>query len=269
MSYLPEPFGAVYVTLIGLVVGSFLNVCIYRLPHGLSVVRPGSRCPTCETPIRWHQNIPVLSWLLLRGRCATCRAGIGIRYPLVETLTGAVTLGLWLHSGPSWEFAVSAPFAWAMIVLFFTDLDTQLLPDAVTLTGLAAGLAVAWFNPFLGESGVHRIWMALSGCAVGGGSLWTVGALYSRLRGVEAMGFGDVKMMAFVGAVAGPQGVLFTIFGGSVMGAVVGLVLIPLRGRSMQSTLPFGCFLAPAAMASLLYADQVIGWYLGLLVPGG
>ena len=269
MSYLPEPFGAVYVTLIGLVVGSFLNVCIYRLPHGLSVVRPGSRCPACKTPIRWYRNIPVLSWLLLRGRCSACRAGISLRYPLVEMLTGAVTLGIWLRYGPTWEFAVSVPFAWAMIVLFFSDLDTRLLPDAITITGLAAGFAVAWFNPFLGEPGIHRIWMALAGCAAGGGFLWTVGALYSRLRGVEAMGFGDVKMMAFVGAVAGPQGVLFTIFGGSVMGAVVGLSLIPLKGRSMQSTLPFGCFLAPAAMASLLYADQVIGWYLGLLVPGG
>ncbi len=269
MSHLPEPFGAVYVTLIGLVVGSFLNVCIYRLPHGLSIVRPGSRCPNCQTPIRWFQNIPVLSWLLLRGRCSACRAGISIRYPLVEMLTGAVTLGIWLLYGPTLDFAVSVTFAWAMIVLFFTDLDTRLLPDAVTLTGLASGLAVAWFNPFLGEPGMHRIWMALAGCAAGGGFLWSVGALYSRLRGVEAMGFGDVKMMAFVGAVAGPQGVLFTIFGGSVMGAVVGLGLIPLKGRSMQSTLPFGCFLAPAAMASLLYADQVIGWYLGLLVPGG
>jgi len=269
MVHLPEPFGAVYVTLIGLVVGSFLNVCIYRLPHGLSIVRPGSRCPSCKTPIRWYQNVPVLSWLLLRGRCGACRAGISVRYPLVEAFTGAVTLGIWLWYGLSWEFAVAVPFAWAMIVLFFTDLDTQLLPDAVTLVGLAGGFAVAWFNPFLGEPGIHRIWMALSGCAMGGGFLWIVGALYSRLRGVEAMGFGDVKMMFFVGAVTGPQGVLFTIFGGSVVGAFFGLALIPLRGRSMQSTLPFGCFLAPAALAALLFARQVMDWYLGLLVPGG
>jgi leader peptidase (prepilin peptidase)/N-methyltransferase len=192
-----------------------------------------------------------------------------LRYPLVEAFTGAVTLWSWLWYGLSWEFAVAVPFAWAMIVLFFTDLDTQLLPDAVTLVGLAGGFAVAWFNPFLGEPGIHRIWMALSGCAMGGGFLWIVGALYSRLRGVEAMGFGDVKMMFFVGAVTGPQGVLFTIFGGSVVGAFFGLALIPLRGRSMQSTLPFGCFLAPAALAALLFARQVMDWYLGLLVPGG
>ncbi len=269
MLHLPEPIGAVFVTLIGLVVGSFLNVCIYRLPHGLSVVHPGSRCPSCKTPIRWYRNIPVLSWLVLRGRCSACRAGISVRYPIVETLTAALTLWIWLRYGLSAEFAVAVPFAWAMIVLFFTDLDTQLLPDVVTLAGVAAGFASAWFNPFLGEPGIHRIWMALSGCALGGGLLWTVGALYSRLRGVEAMGFGDVKMMAFIGAVAGPQGVLFAIFGGSVAGAAAGWALIPLRGRSMQSTLPFGCFLAPAGLAALLYARQVIGWYLGLLVPGG
>jgi leader peptidase (prepilin peptidase)/N-methyltransferase len=269
MPHIPEPFGSVYVTIVGLVVGSFLNVCIYRLPHGRSVVRPGSRCPSCGHEIRWYQNVPVLSWLLLRGRCSACRTRISIRYPLVEALTGLLTLALWLRYGLSPEFAVSAPFFWAMTVLFFTDLDTRLLPDAITLTGLLAFLAAAWFNPFLGEPGLQRIWMALSGAVLGGGFLWSVGALYQRVRGVEAMGFGDVKMMAFVGAAAGPQGVLFTIFGGSVAGAVVGLGLMTVQGRDMKSTLPFGCFLAPAAMAALLFGRQVIVWYLGLVVPGG
>ncbi len=268
MFQLPPSFGAVYSCLVGLTVGSFLNVCIYRLPAGKSVVRPGSRCPSCGSAIRWYRNIPVLSWIFLRGRCADCGTRIPVRYPVVELLTGLLTLALWLRFGPTAAFFLSVPFGWAMTVLFFTDLDTRLLPDAVTLSGLVAGLGLAWFNPFLGEPGSGRIWLSLAGAVLGGGSLWSVGALYSRLRGVEAMGFGDVKMMAFAGAFSGPQGALFTIFGGSVVGAVVGLALIPLRGRSMQSTLPFGCFLAPAALVALLYARRLIEWYLGLLVPG-
>jgi len=265
---LPEPFGAIYVTMIGLVVGSFLNVCIYRLPEGLSVVRPASRCPTCGQSIRWFQNIPIFSWIFLRGKCAACGSSISFRYPMVEALTGTLTLAIWLAYGPSVAFVVATLFAWAMIVLFFTDLDTRLLPDAVTLCGLVFGLGVAWFNPFLGEPGWNRLWLSLTGAVLGGGSLWAIGAFYSRLRGVEAMGFGDVKMLAFIGAFAGPQGALFTIFGGSVVGALVGVALIPLKGRSMKSSLPFGCFLAPAALAALLYARQVIDWYLGLLTPG-
>jgi leader peptidase (prepilin peptidase)/N-methyltransferase len=159
-------------------------------------------------------------------------------------------------------------FALAMITLFFTDYDTQLLPDAITLTGLAAGLALAWFNPFLGGQDWARIISACGGAALGSGLLWGFGALYSKLRGVEAMGMGDVKMMAMVGAFTGPFGVLLTIFAASLIGAIVGLLLIPLRGRSLQDTLPFGCFLAPAALGALLLGRQVAAFYLGMLIPG-
>lgn len=163
---------------------------------------------------------------------------------------------------------MSVPFAWAMLVLFFTDYDHKLLPDVVTLGGFALGMALAWWNPFLGaDEGWPRIWAAVYGAGFGSGVLWGVGALYSRLRGVEAMGMGDVKMMALVGAFTGVTGVIFTIFAGSVVGAVVGLSLVPLRGRSMQDTLPFGCFLAPAGLAALLWAQPIAAAYMQLLRP--
>ena len=267
MSFVPEPWAGLYFALVGLVVGSFLNVCIHRLPLGQSVVRPRSRCPDCGEGIRWYQNVPVVSWLALRGRCANCAKRIALRYPFVELLSGAVVLGAWSLYGFAPAFPISAVFALAMIVLFFTDYDHQLLPDAITLTGLVAGLAVAWFNPFLHGEGWESVWSAVSGAGLGAGLLWGFGAAYEKIRGVEAMGLGDVKMMAMVGAFAGPVGVLFTIFGASVVGAFFGLAMIPLRGRSLQDTLPFGCFLAPAALLALFFARQVAEFYLGLVIP--
>ena len=263
----PEPFTSIYLVATGMVLGSFLNVCIHRLPLGESVVRPRSRCPRCKNTIRWYQNVPVVSWILLRGRCASCSAAISWRYPFVEALSGTVVLGGWWAFGPTPAFPIATLFALAMVALFFTDFDHQLLPDTITLSGLMAGLAFAWFNPFLEGSGWARVWSSAAGAALGSGLLWGFGALYSRLRGVDAMGMGDVKMMAMVGAFTGPFGVLFTIFAASIVGALVGIALIPLRNRSLQDTLPFGCFLAPAALGALLYGRQAVAAYLSVLMP--
>jgi len=263
-----EPYASILVLAVGLILGSFLNVCIHRLPLGESVVSPGSRCPKCGSAVRAWQNVPVLSWILLRARCATCRAPISWRYPAVEALTGLTLLALWRGFGPSWAFAIAATFSLMLIVLFFTDYDHQLLPDLVTLPGFAVGLAVAWYNPFLGDPGWPRIVAAMTGAALGSGILWSIGALYSRLRGVEAMGFGDVKMMALVGAFTGPAGVAVTLFAGSVAGAVTGLALIPLKGKNLQNALPFGCFLAPAALVALLWGRTAVAAYLGLVHLG-
>jgi leader peptidase (prepilin peptidase)/N-methyltransferase len=262
-----EPLASVFVVLFGLVLGSFLNVCIHRLPRHQSIVRPRSRCPGCGEPIRWHQNIPVVSWIVLRARCASCGRRISWRYPFVELLTAAVLLALWLAFGPSRAFIVAAPFCLAMMVLFFTDLDLRLLPDAITLPGVATGIALAWINPFLGqETPMERLWMAASGAALGAAVLWGIGALWSRVRRVEAMGLGDVKLLAMVGAFTGPLGVLFTLFGASLFGAVVGLAQVVLRGRSLQDTLPFGCFLAPGAVVTLLFGRRAIGAYVDLVL---
>lgn len=268
MPLLPEPVASIFALAVGLVLGSFLNVCIYRLPVGQSVITPRSRCPGCGALIVWYQNIPVLSWLALRGRCKHCSAPISGRYPLVEALGGLTVLLLWRGFGYQAAFPIATAFVLALIVLFFTDLDHQLLPDAVTLTGFVTGLAISWFNPFLVGQGWARVWTSLSGAALGSGLLWGVGAIYGKLRGVEAMGMGDVKMMAMVGAFTGPAGVLFTIFSASLVGAIVGVAMIPLRGRTLQDKLPFGCFLAPAAAGALLVGRQAIEAYLKLLTNG-
>ena len=256
-----EPYASFVIVLLGLTVGSFLNVCIHRLPLGQSVVHPRSRCPACGAPIRAWQNVPVLSWVVLGRRCASCRAPIAWRYPAVEALSALTLLALWTALGPTAAFSVAAPFALAMIVLFFTDWDHHLLPDAVTLTGFAAGVAASWWNPFLGEPGLPRLVASLSGAALGAGTLWSIGTVYKRVRGVEGMGLGDVKLMAFVGAVTGPAGVAATLFFGSIVGAIVGLALIPLRGKSLKTELPFGCFLAPASLAALLWGRQALAAY--------
>ncbi len=262
----PEPLASGFALALGLILGSFLNVCICRLPLGDSVVRPRSRCPKCKSLIAWYDNIPVFSWFFLRGKCRSCSASISWRYPFVEAVAGLTVLLLWRSFGATAAFPIAALFTLALVVLFFTDYDHQLLPDAITLTGVGAGLAVAWFNPFLGASGGWaRIWSAGAGAVLGSGVLWAVGAVYGKLRGVEAMGMGDVKMMAMVGAFAGPAGVLFTIFAASLAGATIGLLMIPLGGRSLQDKLPFGCFLAPAALASILFGRSALDAYFDFL----
>lgn len=263
----PEPATTIAAFAVGMLLGSFLNVCIHRLPLGESVVHPRSRCPQCREEIAWYHNVPVLSWIALRAKCARCAASIPWRYPAVELLGGVVVALAWRAFGATASFAIVAGFALAMIVLFFTDLDHQLLPDAVTLSGFGVAMAAAWFNPFLGDAGLARVWAALAGAATGAGILWGIGALYERFRGVEAMGLGDVKMMAFVGACTGPRGALFTIFAASVLGALVGVARIPMRGGSLRDTLPFGCFLAPAAVAALLYGRKVVEAYFDLVLP--
>ena len=263
-----EPLGSILAITIGLIVGSFLNVCIYRLPAGQSVVTPASRCPRCGAAVRPWQNVPVVSWLILRARCASCGAPISWRYPAIEALSAATVFVLWRAFGPSASFAIATVFAWMMIVLFFTDYDHQLLPDAVTLPGFGIGLALAWWSPFLGEAGWPRIVASATGAALGSGILWGIGALYARIRGVEGMGFGDVKMMALVGAFVGPAGVAFTLFAASIVGAAIGLIIIPLKDRTLRHALPFGCFLAPAACAALLWGRPALAAYLGYLRLG-
>ncbi|MDX1390311.1 MAG: A24 family peptidase, partial [Acidobacteriota bacterium] len=208
-------------------------------------------------------------WVLLRGKCASCGTRISVRYAVIELTTAVILVSLWREFGPTPAFAISAAFLLALLVLFFTDLDHKLLPDLVTLPGFLVGVAVAWLNPFLRADGSgKRLWAALAGAALGAGLLWGVGALYSRLRGIEAMGMGDVKMMAMVGAFTGPMGVLVTLFGASITGAAIGVALIPLRGGSMKDTLPFGCFLAPAAAIAMLWGRDLVGLYVRWVMPG-
>lgn len=255
---LPWTLVAVFVALLGCAIGSFLNVCIYRLPRDLSVVSPPSSCPACGARIRWYHNVPVLSWLALGGRCAACRAPISIRYPLVEALTGAVFLVHVLVLGLDPILPVRLAFAAAMVVLFAIDLEHQILPDVITLPGIALGFIASWWLP--------PGWLnSLAGILVGGGLPWALAEIYVRVRGVEGLGFGDVKMLAMIGAVLGWPLMLLTLLAASLLGALLGGALI-LAGRGdRQLRLPFGTFLAVAAVVAGLFGQPVVDWYAGFL----
>jgi leader peptidase (prepilin peptidase) / N-methyltransferase len=261
----------------GLLIGSFLNVCIYRWPRDLSVVRPRSACIVCEKPIAWYDNVPVLSYLVLRTRCRQCGARIHWRYPLVELIT-AVCFAYFVHqSGWSVEAAKYCVFAAILIALVFCDLDMLILPDELTIGGFFIGLVFALFTP-LPDTTFHmiaslfgalpgpRLGMlgeALLGAILPAGFIWLGGWLFEKLRHKEGLGFGDVKMLAMVGAFLGIRGALVTIILGAVAGSVVGLLFIKLTHKDAASyPLPFGSFLGAAALVAAVEGQKVIGWYV-------
>jgi leader peptidase (prepilin peptidase) / N-methyltransferase len=242
----------------GLMVGSFLNVCIARIPAGQSVVSPASRCPSCRVPIRWFDNIPVLSYVLLGGRCRSCRAPIGWRYPLVELVTAGAFVLQGVITGPDPVLLTNRLVLTALlIVLFGTDFDTQRLPNVLTIPGIALGIAFS----VLGPPGVFE---SAAGAALGGGILLAVRWGWKRATGVDGMGLGDVKMLAMIGAFLGWRHVWIVLFFASLAGAVVGVLLTLVQKRSLQSRLPFGTFLALAAYASSLFGERLLDWYLNL-----
>ena len=248
------------VTFLGLAIGSFLNVCIHRLPRGESLVNPGSRCPACGYALRAIDNIPVLSYVFLRGRCRQCQTRISMRYPIVELVTAAIFVVHYFVFGWTPLLAVRALFAAAMVALFAIDLEHQLLPDAITLPGLVVGLIASAFLP----PGIRD---ALIGVLVGGGVLWAIGEAYYRYSGQEGMGGGDVKMLAMIGAFLGWQLVIVTLVLSSVAGSVIGLAIIAIKRGGMKYALPFGTFLAMAAVAASLWGEPIVRWYTGLYYP--
>jgi leader peptidase (prepilin peptidase)/N-methyltransferase len=254
-----SPVTLVWLAALGLAVGSFLNVCISRLPARESIAFPGSRCPRCRAPIRWYDNIPVASFLMLGGRCRGCRAPISVRYPLVEIATSAAFVAHGAVIDDPWLLAQRLVFSALLVTLFGTDLETQRLPNVLTYPGLAAGLVSSlWLPPGLVTS--------LLGAALGAAIPWGIRWVWFRARGVEAMGLGDVKMLAMIGAFLGWQQVWLVLLFSSLAGAVVGLGLTVAGRRSLQSRLPFGTFLALAALAASLAGESLIDWYL-LLYP--
>jgi leader peptidase (prepilin peptidase) / N-methyltransferase len=250
-------FQALGLALFGLAVGSFLNVCIHRIPRRQSLMHPPSRCPACGQRLRWYDNVPVLGYLWLGGRCRACRAPISVRYPLVELATMAVFL---LHLAAfDWGplLVVRLVFASAMIVLFAIDLEHHLLPNVITLPGIAVGLLCSLFVP-------PGLLDALIGAALGGGVLWLIGEAYYRYSGQEGMGGGDVKMLAMIGAFLGWQQVILTLVLSSVAGSIVGVLVLLTRRGNLKHELPYGTFLALAALAASLAGERVIAWYTGL-----
>jgi leader peptidase (prepilin peptidase)/N-methyltransferase len=246
----------VVAALFGLAVGSFLNVCIYRLPRGESLVYPPSRCPRCGKPVAWHDNIPVVGWLVLRGRCRTCGEPISIQYPIVELVTAVVAvLVVWL-TPPGALLASRLVLSALLIVLFVIDLELQILPNVLTLPGIVAGFAFSLFAP-------PGPIASFAGIALGAGILYGIAAAYYAVRKEEGMGMGDVKMLAMVGAFLGWRAVLLTLILSSFAGALTGLLLMSGKREGLRYALPFGTFLALGAFASMLAGDAILDWYLG------
>jgi leader peptidase (prepilin peptidase)/N-methyltransferase len=265
-------------TALGLVIGSFLNVCIYRLPRHESIVFPGSHCPNCGRAIRPYDNIPVLSYLLLRGKCRSCKQAISFQYPLVEALSGLAfytCASLWGLTPPAF---VNSLFLALLVVLFFIDYHHQILPDVITLSGALAGFVLCPFqsqdylydplsfnlasivSPLHAETLLPWI-SSLLGALTGGGLLYLVARAYKLVRGRLGLGEGDIKMMAMVGAFLGWRLALLTIFAGSLLGSIVGIMLVLFGGRTLQSRLAFGTFLGLAAAISLFFGNAMIQWY--------
>lgn len=295
---------------LGLAFGSFLNVCVYRMPRGLSVVNPGSACPNCHKSIAFYDNIPILSWLMLRGRCRNCKVPISPRYLIVELLTGILFVACYAHFGLSLAGFKYCAFSFLLLGLIFTDAETQLLPDKLTLPGLGLGLALSLFVPVsdvaskmlngvdLPVSGeiswrLFSFSDSLLGAIVGASFIYGAGAIYLRARGVEGMGFGDVKLMGMVGAFLGVKLTILTIFTASVAGSLFGVSTVlavwfkrtqrriarhhetarVARARAWESArialqrhqMPFGVFLGGMAIAAFFFGDQLLQWYWRLL----
>ncbi|HEY0511182.1 MAG TPA: prepilin peptidase [Thermoanaerobaculia bacterium] len=257
----------VYAAVLGLIVGSYLNVVIYRLPRGISTVLPRSRCPQCGTAIRALDNVPVLSFLLLGGRCRSCGARISWRYPAVEAATALLFLACFLRFGISLQAPVAALFAALMLALAMIDFDHMLLPDALTWPGIALGILLQPFVPWarLWDGPWGAVAGGVFGALLGAGLLLGVWGAWYLLRHEEGMGLGDVKMLAAIGAFLGWKGVLVSLFLGALSGAVVGLLLMAVRGVDFRAKLPFGVFLALGGLIALFAGEPLVRAYARLL----
>lgn len=258
--------------LFGLLIGSFLNVCIYRMPLDLSVVQPRSFCPSCKHTIAWFDNIPILTWILLRGRCRYCRASIPARYPIVEALTGLLFFVGVLAESPFLEAIRFCVLAAILVALIFTDLEQRILPDEFTLGGTVAGVIFAWFAPlgytlvgfFVSPDMDARLVSVLDSAFAAlflAGVLWSVGALYQKVRGREGLGLGDVKLVACLGAFLGIYPALLAITVGSVLGSIVGITYVLVaRKNAATYELPFGSFLGIAGILVALWSGPLQAW---------
>ncbi len=254
----PPVIYSLFALVFGMVVGSFLNVCICRLPKHESIVSPPSHCPVCSYQICWYDNIPLLSYLFLRGKCRGCGTSISLQYPLVELLNGVLTLLLFLRFGPTLVCAVLFMFCSALVVITFIDIEHQIIPDEISLPGIVAGFILSFFIPGHG-------WLnSLLGILLGGGSLLLVASVYQRLTGKDGMGGGDIKLLAMMGAFLGWKAVPFIIFASSLIGSIIGVSIMLLQKKDSKLAIPFGPYLAFAAVLYIFYGRILIRWYLGL-----
>lgn len=242
----------------GSVIGSFLNVCIYRIPAGLSIVSPPSSCPNCGRRIRWYENIPILSYLLLLGRCAGCKSSISLRYPLVEALSGILFVLILYYFGFSWATPIYFLLISMLVVITFIDLDHQIIPDVISLPGIGIGFACSFLIPWIG-------WLdSLLGIVLGGGLLMLIALGYEYLAKREGMGGGDIKLLAMLGAFLGWKAIFPVVFIASLVGTLIGVPVMLLKNKDTKLALPFGPFLSLAAIIYLLWGGDLVRWYLSL-----
>ncbi|MGE4231962.1 MAG: A24 family peptidase [Bacteriovoracia bacterium] len=240
----------VFFTVFGAVVGSFLNVLIYRLPKGFHINKPArSVCPQCKKQIPWYDNIPIVSFLFLKGKCRNCKKKISPRYFIVELLSALLFLGIFRNYGMFFESLYYVFFAATLIAITFIDLEYYIIPDLLSFTGIAVGLFGSFWVEALGPVS------SLLGIIFGGGSFWLLSFLYEKATNREGLGFGDVKMLAMIGAFLGPQGVLFTILVSSLTGSVIGLTMMVLKKKNLKMALPYGPFLAIGALVFIFWGD--------------
>jgi leader peptidase (prepilin peptidase) / N-methyltransferase len=283
LSLIPPTFIYIIAGVFGAIIGSFLNVVIHRVPREESIVFPHSRCPSCGNVIAFYDNIPVLSYVVLLGKCRSCRVPFSVRYPAVELLTALVFVAVTWHDGLTVALPFDLIFAAALMALVFIDAEHMILPNVITYPGMIFAIVARVAIPFLsgaphfddlgslsqGPLAIYPIWAvsligAFIGALIGGGSLWLMGWTWEKLRGVEAMGLGDVKMMFMVGAYLGWRLTILTIFIGVLSGSIIGIVLMMRQAkRDMQMLLPFGVFLGIGSIVALLIGPNIVGWYAG------
>ena len=242
----------------GAIVGSFLNVCIFRLPKEESIVWPGSHCPHCNTPIKFYDNIPLISYILLKGRCRHCHRPISFQYPLVEGITALGSAILFVKFGPSLTYLFYFAFLASLIVITVIDLHHQIIPDVISLPGIGVGLLASLILPKI------TLFNSLIGILLGGGSIFLVATVYQWLFKREGMGGGDVKLLAMIGAFLGWKAVILTILLSSLIGSITGIIIMVLKGKDFKYAIPFGPFLSLGAVISLFYGPSLINWYLYL-----
>jgi len=252
-------FSACAVFVFGAAIGSFLNVVILRLPESKSIIYPSSSCPECGHPIRPYDNIPIIGFFLLHGRCRDCGSRISWRYPFIEFLTACLCLGLYLRLGLTPEFGVFLVFCSAMLAIFCIDLDHMIIPDIISLTGIVLGIAVASAGYISGMD-----WrFSLLGAGLGVAALYVPALVYEKLRGIEGLGGGDVKLLAMIGAFTGPYGVIFVLFCASLVGSIGALVSMSVRRIESTTPIPFGPFLTAAAVFYVFAGREIIDYFFG------
>ena len=245
------------VFMFGMCIGSFLNVCIYRLPSSMSIIKPSrSFCPQCKSAIKFYDNIPVFSYIWLKGRCRNCKASISLRYPLVELITGILAIAILFLFGLTLEGLVYFIFISSLLVITFIDIDHKIIPDIITLPGIPIGLLASFVLPAM------TFISSLVGLLVGGGSLLLVAWVYSLITHKEGMGGGDIKLLGMIGAFLGWKGVIFTIFAASLTGTLVGIIVMLQKGKNLKFAIPFGPFLSIGAMSYVFFGEKVLFWYL-------